>query len=455
VAVNQIEAMKASFTFLIILCSYIAEAQLTITPGGSLHLTGNAQLTLQNMSFVNNGSFFPDSSTVLFTGNKDQSIGGTQTISFFDLIIDMQHPKMVSLLSPISVGKRIYFENGYLFAGNYDVNLGRTARLQNEFENQRLWTDGTGRVIATSNIDNLNNALPGNMGLSITTDENLGDVVVRRGYLSPVGGLPSSAMRYYEIVPEFKPANPSMKLSLKYWDNELNGVDENNLQVFHSPDGVIWNNLGFSARSTTNDWVERDDVQLFGRYALAFSTGALPVIFASIQGRCEGGKTIINWQTAQEQNSLHFDIQRQEMGVWKTIGTVFSAGNSNALRSYNFADPDPQTEAMYRIVEKGMDGRLQYSSVLRMTCQQDSEMKLWPNPAGRQLSLQISIAKTQLVRLQIWDAKGAKVKEQTSTMQKGVNVLQLQLGDIIPGTYFLSIIDAKGKKLFSNTFLKQ
>jgi hypothetical protein len=74
VAVNQIEAMKASFTFLIILCSYIAEAQLTITPGGSLHLTGNAQLTLQNMSFVNNGSFFPDSSTVLFTGNNDQSI---------------------------------------------------------------------------------------------------------------------------------------------------------------------------------------------------------------------------------------------------------------------------------------------------------------------------------------------------------------------------------------------
>ena len=110
---------------------------------------------------------------------------------------------------------------------------------------------------------------------------------------------------------------------------------------------------------------------------------------------------------------------------------------------------------MYRIVEKGMDGRLQYSSVLRLTCQQSSEMKLWPNPAGRQLSLQISIAETQPIRLQIWDAKGARVKEQTSTMQKGVNVLQLQLGDITPGTYFLTAIDAKGKKLFSNTFLKQ
>lgn len=53
-AVNQIEAMKASFTFLIILCFYIAEAQLKITPERSLHLTGNAQLTSQNMSFVNN-----------------------------------------------------------------------------------------------------------------------------------------------------------------------------------------------------------------------------------------------------------------------------------------------------------------------------------------------------------------------------------------------------------------
>lgn len=452
---NPTEAMKAFFTFLIIVCSYIANAQLTIAPGGSIHFKGAAQLTLDNTSFINLGSFYPDSGAVVFKGNKDQIVGGAQT-SFFDLIIDMDQPKLVTLSTQIYVSNRIFFNDGYLFLGDYDVNLGRTGILQNEYENHRIWTNGTGRVIASRTINNVDNALPGNMGLSITTDANLGEVTIRRGYLPPGGGgLPSSAMRYFEIVPEFQPANPGLLLRLLYWDNELDGADENSLQVFHSLDGVSWNNIGFSARNAANDWVEHDNVQVYGRFVLAASSNALPVIFASITGRCENGRKTISWQTAQEQNSLHFEVQRQEFGAWKTIGIIPSAGNSNTLRSYHYTDPDHQTESLYRIVEKGLDGSLQYSSVLKINCQQHAAMKLWPNPASTQISLQISIDQTQRVALQIWNANGAKIKEQVSSMQKGVNTLLIPLGDITPGMYILTAIDAQGRKLFSNTFLKQ
>jgi hypothetical protein len=62
------------------------------------------------------------------------------------------------------------------------------------------------------------------------------------------------------------------------------------------------------------------------------------------------------------------------------------------------------------------------------------------------------VAVNQIEAMKVSFTKGAKVKEQTSTMQKGVNVLQLQLGGITPGTYFLTAIDAKGKKLFQTPF---
>jgi hypothetical protein len=436
---------------------HLLAAQLYIGTGASLHLKGNALLTLENMSFQNNGQFLPDSSTVLFSGAiANRSISGSGNISFYELHIDRATGLDVVLQSPISVGNRINFITGNLFIGNHDVNLGRTGMLQNESEFDRVRTIGSGRVIAARTLNGAANAMPGNLGLSITTAANLGDVIVRRGHLPQSGtGLATSVQRYYEIEPQFNPANANLTLRLSYFDAELNGLDENVLQGYRSPDGTSWNNLGFTLRNTTFDYVETNSVQAAGRFTLAAPSGALPVHFINLSGRCESGKTFINWQTAQEVNSLHFEVQRSNGNSWTTLGTVPSAGNSTAIRSYQFTDVNPQTEGLYRIAEKGMDGRMQYSSVLRLSCSGDNKFRVYPNPATTQVTMQMQSSTAQKIRVQLRDAKGALVQEQWASVQNGANIVPLNISTLSAGSYTISAFTAEGHRLLSTTFIKQ
>jgi Tfp pilus assembly protein PilZ len=448
--------MRVQLFILSLLVGQQLMAQLTIQPGASLHLTSNAQLTLQDMSFVNNGQFFPDSSTVLFNGGTtNRSISGIGNLSFHELRIDKPGDDLV-LQAPISVSYRIYFENGNLFIGNHDVNLGRTGFLQSEFENERLYTTGTGRVIAVRTLNGAVNQMPGNLGVSITTTENLGDVTVRRGHLPQSGnGLITSIRRYYDIEPQFAPTNANATLRLAYFDAELNGLDENILQVHRSPDGSNWNNLGFTLRHTTQDYVELSGIPSFRRFTLAGPTGPLPVHFVQLSGRCENGKATLQWQTAQEENSLHFEVQRGSGSSWTTIGTLPSAGNSTTLRSYQYTDLNPQTENLYRITEKGIDGRMQYSSVLRLSCSGENKFRVYPNPATTQVTVQMQSNAAQKIRLQIHDAKGALVKEQWAAVQIGTNIVPMNISALPVGTYTINAFTAEGQRLMATTFIKR
>ncbi len=74
--------------FLFLLLNNSISAQLIITPGAELYLTGNAQLTLSNTDLVNNGSFLAGNGTVSFTGNTNSSISGSQPVQFYELAIN-------------------------------------------------------------------------------------------------------------------------------------------------------------------------------------------------------------------------------------------------------------------------------------------------------------------------------------------------------------------------------
>src|SRR6185437_9955001 len=74
----------------------------------------------------------------------------------------------------------------------------------------------------------------------------------------------------------------------------------------------------------------------------------------------------LNWQTGDELNTGHFNVQRSTDGTnFTNIGEV-AAGGSGA-HNYNFTDIHPsQGDNYYRIQEVDIDGQLTYSSVARV-----------------------------------------------------------------------------------------
>ncbi len=86
--------------------------------------------------------------------------------------------------------------------------------------------------------------------------------------------------------------------------------------------------------------------------------GVLPVKFIGFNVVRKNSDVLVQWSTAEESNSSHFEIQRSDNGtVWTTSGTVAAAGNSNTIKSYSFTDRTPINNiAYYRIRQVDFDG---------------------------------------------------------------------------------------------------
>ncbi|MFD1871211.1 T9SS type A sorting domain-containing protein [Hymenobacter bucti] len=94
--------------------------------------------------------------------------------------------------------------------------------------------------------------------------------------------------------------------------------------------------------------------------------GPLPVNLLSFSATRNGTQVSCNWETASEQNSDYFIVERSADGTdYAPIGKVASAGSSASKRSYYYADANPLTSlAYYRLRLVDTDGSESFSPVM-------------------------------------------------------------------------------------------
>lgn len=187
------------------------------------------------------------------------------------------------------------------------------------------------------------------------------------------------------------------------------------------------------------------------------ATAVLPVHFISLNANCESNKILITWKTVQEQNSSRFDIERSVDGIhWTVIGNLHAARNSHIESSYSFTDNSPMQNASYRIAEYDLDGKVQYSIVLRLSCTATKEsFRLWPNPVHDRIFVNIVNTNESQAMLKVFDSKGALVKMQKATVLQGSNQLSIDIRSLAKGVYSLSADWNNGQTKKTVQVLKQ
>src|SRR4030095_10585973 len=161
------------------------------------------------------------------------------------------------------------------------------------------------------------------------------------------------------------------------------------------------------------NYVEATGINSFGRFTLFNDNNPLPVRFIFFNAKCEGAKVLLTWKTAQEQNSSHFNIERSVDGIsWTVINSLPAAGNNNTEHSYSFTDNNPEQNGFYRIAEYDMNGRVQYTNILRSSCNTTDVFKLWPNPVRDMVFINIVTGSESQAVIKVFDSRGALVKEQ-------------------------------------------
>jgi len=444
--------------FLLVYAATIS-AQLVITPGTQLYMSGNTQLTLQNIDLVNNsnGGLVAGNGTVSFTGNASSNISGSQPVQFYKLEINKTSGSSVLLQRAIDVTQQVSFVNGFLNLNNFDVNLGTTGTLNGEQETSRIIGSNGGQVLFSTVLNTPVAVNPANLGAIISSAQNLGAVIVRRGHRSQINnyGQGNTVLRYFDILP-VNNNNLNATLRFQYFDGELNGLTESTLVLWRSADNLHWTNEGSTSKNSTINYVEKTGIASFSRWTLSSLNNPLPVAFVLFNIKCEGGKVVLNWKTAQEQNSSHYIIERSTDGLnWTMIGSLPAAGNSNIERSYLFTDNNPLQKSYYRIAQYDINGRVGYTAIQRLSCNVMDALSIWPNPFHEKVFINVSVSNGSQAVIKVFDNKGALIKIQNNPLLPGSNQLTVDMKNQPNGMYQLTIEWDNGQIKRTTKVIKQ
>lgn len=418
-------------------------AQLVIQTGAIFKTTGNAVVTLRDMDLINNGTLTQHAGDgkFVFTGTANNSVSGSSNPVFDILEVAKTGPSKVSLSQDINIASNIIFTSGLLDLNNNNLYLQPAAILTNENESSHI-TGTTGGYIEITNTMNAPAAInPGNLGAIFTSTQNFGSTIIRRGNISQTGGSSgNSIFRYYDILPTNN-SGLNATLRLNYFDAELNGITENALVLWKSPDNSHWTNMGFTNRDVTLNYVEKTGLNDFSRWTLSSANNALPVLFTSLNMQCSNSTVTISWVTAGEQNSSRFEIQRSNNGTsWQTIGIVPAAGFSSTTKNYFYTDNAALAGAdLYRIAEFDINGSQMLSPVKKLHCiVENNSLNAYPNPVNNILQLQVHAVQNGSTVLQIHSADGKLLLSKPVTLIKGSNQFSWRIDQLAAGNYFIS-----------------
>lgn len=303
--------------------------------------------------------------------------------------------------------------------------------------------------------------------------------------------LTSVLDRHWVITPEFQPSGPvDIRLPMTQQEeqslvieangnsnpnDDLTGLGETVLTKYAGPtnvDNLFSNNCTSQGGNETFDlytqttsgfvsdyWPLYGGQDLYASYSInGFSefwlhgtnnNSPLPVMLSHFNSTCENGGTKLSWETASEQNSSHFNVQRSRDGYnWETVNTVGAAGNSTSLSSYEVFDDAVSGETVYyRLQQVDIDGKEELFGPISSSCDfEENAMIVYPNPSNDNFNVRFtSTSNVDGAFLQIADLNGRTVIKRAISINTGQSVFSFTNTKLRPGTYIIYVIGSEEK----------
>jgi hypothetical protein len=169
----------------------------------------------------------------------------------------------------------------------------------------------------------------------------------------------------------------------------------------------------------------------------------------SFNASCIEDQNLLSWQTASENNSSYFDIEKSRGGeTWDVIGQQVAAGNSNVLLTYQFVDEEKNTGTVYyRLNQIDVDGKNEYFGPVAVNCEKnDFEVITFPNPSNGNFWVKIQSNEGYSAKFKLVDIKGNVLLTDNITIQEGINVYPIT-HVLQTGMYFIHVQNSKDQKI--------
>lgn len=220
-------------------------------------------------------------------------------------------------------------------------------------------------------------------GLTLTPASNFNITSSLDQSGTATNSFPSAfVQRVFRFDPATTPFNGSIRI--QYLDGELNGLDENTLQLFVN-NGTSWIGFPTGIADPSQNYVQADVLSspLLGELLLS-SSSALPLKWGQASISREQDLIRIRWSTEQEKDVSHFDIERStDAHNWRIAITGIQARNQPTVSNYEATDrPNTVARLFYRIRQTDIDGRFSFSKILvAPAISETGQLNISPNPA--------------------------------------------------------------------------
>jgi hypothetical protein len=466
---------KSPITTLVIL------GNLTIGEG-STYFAGTGRTDSVRGNWINNGTFVPGFSTVVFTDSfAQQSISGNSSTSFYNLR-PSKNGQTLNVNSNIAINRALLFSNGVIEgpglttfnAGSFVTgavsNATTTAyiggRVEKKGNTAFVFPVGKGgkyvpiEISASSDVSNSFVA-----EYFVGNAHNLGPVNTATG-LQQV-----SACEYWNLVQNAGVARVHVTLG---WSNNNACPGDNYITNVASMvaahfDGTTstWNDYGpkmspddGKAEGTTSEgsviWY---NVPKYGYFTLGTTSllNALPVVFANVTATKREGGVVVSFSNLTEEKVASYTVERSGNGNnFQDIGTLEPQLNNNSRADYTFIDHAPLNgDNFYRIRAVETTGKSIYSAVVRLwSSGMATGMVIYPNPGSinSTLSMQLGNLPAGKYRLRVFNQHGQAVHTAQFSHTGGAVSTPLSTSGLSAGWH---ILELNGTQKITRTFLLQ
>lgn len=170
----------------------------------------------------------------------------------------------------------------------------------------------------------------------------------------------------------------------------------------------------------------------------------VPVTLINFKGTLQNKNVLLEWSTATEQNSKHFELEKSFNGTdYRRIATVPAAGNSSSLLKYSYLDKEPAVESnYYRLKSVDWDGRKKESNVV-LVKKPNAQQGIYVlnNPFTNKITIRFIKPPSGKVKLMLMDISGRLVAnaDHTQLVQQEVSLELSNIG-LSKGSYILKVI---------------
>jgi len=183
----------------------------------------------------------------------------------------------------------------------------------------------------------------------------------------------------------------------------------------------------------------------------------LPINMTEFKAVYNDGISRLYWNTSQESNSSHFEIERSTDGAnFTKLGNVVAAGASSNKRNYTFNDIKPVPGInYYRLKMVDKDGKFVYSNIVtvNVSIKGNALSTIYPSPFTDKINITVAIETATRAEVEIFDNTGKLAVKYTTAVSKGINNIIIEnLDKLARGIYIIKV--RLGEQVYTKKLIK-